>query len=386
MMFLRYVLFFTMVSVLLGPAVEAGAERVDREMGAQQESLRKVKKDINEKKRILRNFEEKERGLLGQIQALDEKLVMKEEQLASFHEALQQVLEEKSRIVEEMKAFQPDLVRFQGYLSFKVNQLYRHGSYSYVKALFSAENYSDLLKRYRYVKLMAREDRANIEAYQKVVGSLSEKRQELAEREEKIAALKKAFEEKNQEIFAKREKRRRLLQAIRKEKDAQKKLLGELEQSALSLYQAIEELRQKKQSLFGHFEHYKGQLPWPLDGEVITKFGRHKHEKFNTYIFSHGIDIAAQKGDEARAVYKGTVLFADWFKGYGQMVIVDHGKGFYSVYAHLSRILVPVKGVVEAGQPIGRVGETGALKGTVLYFEIRYHGEPQDPLTWLARR
>jgi septal ring factor EnvC (AmiA/AmiB activator) len=68
------------------------------------------------------------------------------------------------------------------------------------------------------------------------------------------------------------------------------------------------------------------------------------------------------------------------------MVILDHGKGFYSLYAHLSKTLVPIKHVVERGRAIGKVGETGSLKGPILYFEIRYHGEPQDPLTWLARR
>ncbi len=366
--------------------VVAGLRDIDEQIDSSKENLGDVRRDISRKKEALKSIADKERGLLARIEAIDKKLALKGEQLESYDIALKKVRTQKLQLDVEVADLKEELQQYQDFLAYKVLQLYKYGGYSYAKALFSAGSYAGLLKRYRYIQVLARQDKKSIDNYQEVYASLKKKEEALAGREQKILTLETAFKEKNKEILAKREERTRLLAQIRKEKASQKELLNELELSAQSLQQTIENLIHRKKSLFGGFKKYKGKLAWPLDGEVLTRFGKHKHEKFNTYIFSKGIDISATSGEEVRAVYNGTVLFADWFKGYGRMVILDHGKGFYTVYAHLSKLLVSVKGVVEATQPIGHAGETGSLKGPILYFEIRYHGEPQDPLLWLAGR
>jgi len=364
----------------------ADLREIEGKIGSRQKALKKVQRSIAEKKAALRKFAKQEKGLLSQIQALDRRLLSKEEQLESYDLSQKEALKEREQLKAEIEEIQKNLERFRAYLSYKVIQLYKYGGYSYVKALFTAGSYTDLLKQYRYVKLLAEEDRKILLNYQKVYTSLKPREKALAGREEKIRTLRKASKEKNREILAEREERSRLLKEIRSKKSAQKRLLAELNQSAASLQETITELIRQRDSLFGDFKHYKGHLSWPVEGEVVTEFGKHKHSRFNTYIFSNGIDIAAKSGDKVHAIYKGTVLFADWFKGYGQMVILDHGKGFYSVYAHLSRILVSVKEKIKQGQEIGKVGETGSLNGPLLYFEIRYHGIPQNPTSWLAAR
>ncbi|MDX1764755.1 MAG: peptidoglycan DD-metalloendopeptidase family protein [bacterium] len=364
----------------------AGLQEIQKELGATEESLREVQESIQEKKKILRNFEKKEKGVLAQIQTMEKKLALKEEQLQSYDAALKRVQEEKGQLEAEIADLEGEMGRLQDYLAYKVVQIYKHGKYSYVKALFSAGSYVDLLKRFRQIRVFAMEDSSNINRYRQVYAALAEKETILAGQEEKILTLQNDFKEKNKEVLAKRNERTRLLSAIRKEQGLQKELLEELEASAMSLQMTIDNLVQQKESLYGNFKQRKGALAWPVKGPVVTEFGKHKHEKFNTYIFSKGINIAAKRGEDVRNVYNGTVLFADWFKGYGKMVILDHGKGFFSVYAHLAEISVPVKSAVESGQVIGKVGDTGSLQGPVLYFEIRHHGEPQDPLSWLAAR
>lgn len=363
-----------------------GVRDVDEKIHTQKNALQEVRKNIDRKKKILHAFERKEKGLLSRLDSLDKKLALKEEQLESYEQTMQKAQQEKEQLESEIEDLKEDMTRFQDYLSFKVVQLYKYGGYSYVKALFSAGSYADLLRRYRYLQIMARQDAANIESYRKVYADLTARQEGVSDREEKILALQKAFREKNKEVLAEREDRAQLLQKIRLEKAAQQELLEELEQSSQSLQAVIDDLIRQRESLFGDFEKFKGRLSWPVPGTVVTSFGKQKHEKYDTYIFSKGIDIEAGQGSAVHAVYKGTVLFADWFKGYGQMLILDHGKGFYSLYAHLSEILVPVKSDVREGETVGRVGDTGSLRGPVLYFEIRYHGEPQDPLVWLARR
>ncbi|NOY52805.1 MAG: peptidoglycan DD-metalloendopeptidase family protein [Deltaproteobacteria bacterium] len=366
--------------------VTAGLREMEGRIDSNKNTLEEVRRNISQKKKVLRRLAGKEQGLLARIEAIDRKLALKGEQLESYDIALKKVRTEKTQLGLEVSDLKAELGQYQNFLAYKVLQLYKYGGYSYVKAIFSAGNYAGMLKRYRYIQVLAREDKKSIDSYREVYAALKRKEAKLAEREKKVLSLENAFKEKNREIIAKREERTRLLARIRKEKASQKELLNELQSSARSLQQTIEELIRQKQTLAGGFEKYRGRLSWPLEGKVLTRFGKHKHEKFNTYIFSRGIDIAAVPGAKVKSIYNGTVLFADWFKGYGRMVILDHGKGFYSVYAHLSKLLVSVKEIVEEGQPVGRAGETGSLKGPALYFEIRYHGEPQDPLLWLAGR
>jgi murein hydrolase activator len=102
--------------------------------------------------------------------------------------------------------------------------------------------------------------------------------------------------------------------------------------------------------------------------------------------FNRGIEITAPQGRDIVAVAEGTAIYADWFKGYGRLVILDHGSGYFTLYAHASDILIKTGDAVSGGQVIAKVGDSGSLEGPQLYFELRHKGKPQDPLTWLRSR
>ena len=121
----------------------------------------------------------------------------------------------------------------------------------------------------------------------------------------------------------------------------------------------------------------------PVKGEVIEGFGKHKHPEFNSYTFTKGLYISAPTGSDIRTIYEGTVIFADYFKGFGNMVIVDHGGGYFSLYAHASRILKKTGSEVSKGEAVATVGDTDSTRGPVLYFEIRLQGKPLDPAAWV---
>jgi murein DD-endopeptidase MepM/ murein hydrolase activator NlpD len=118
----------------------------------------------------------------------------------------------------------------------------------------------------------------------------------------------------------------------------------------------------------------------------VTGFGPKVHPRFGTETVRHGIEIAAPAGAPVRAVHGATVLHRGWLRGYGTLVVLDHGQGYYTLYAHLSDTLVDDGDRVEAGQVVARVGETGAVEGARLYFEVRYQGRADDPERWLRRR
>jgi septal ring factor EnvC (AmiA/AmiB activator) len=129
---------------------------------------------------------------------------------------------------------------------------------------------------------------------------------------------------------------------------------------------------------------FKGSLPWPVPGRVRSGFGRRKHPRFDTYTVQNGIEIEAPVETPVTAVHEGTVVFAERFRGYGLLVVVDHGGKHHSLYAHLTEVKVTPGQRVAAGDAIGSVGTSG-LEGPGLYFEIRSLGKPEDPLDWLRR-
>src|SRR5262245_64091141 len=134
------------------------------------------------------------------------------------------------------------------------------------------------------------------------------------------------------------------------------------------------------------FAALRGRLAWPADGRVVGEYGAQVNPRFGTKTFRNGIDIDVAEGTSITAVAPGQVLYTGWFRGYGNLIIVDHGGEYYTLYAHASNIRVAEGDEVKQGQAIGTVGETGSLQGPRLYFEVRHGGRPQDPAQWLRPR
>jgi septal ring factor EnvC (AmiA/AmiB activator) len=224
---------------------------------------------------------------------------------------------------------------------------------------------------------------------------------------EQISVYEKEFQEKEMELekqagavrrakvellAAKRERERRLFK-IRKEKEQTEKLVSELKARSEKMQSMLARLRadyqrQKTGMPAKHPDRAGGRLgyiDWPLRGRVVTNFGPHKHPKFNTTIFNRGVEIGSNLGSPVAAAQDGTVLFADVFEGYGQMVVLDHGSGYMTVYGHVSGLEVSVGQRVGQGQKLGEVGEAGISSVPTLYFEVREQGKPLNPLRFLRR-
>jgi septal ring factor EnvC (AmiA/AmiB activator) len=181
-----------------------------------------------------------------------------------------------------------------------------------------------------------------------------------------------------------------LLAKIRANKSLQIAALAALQDRARDLDRRIEDLRGET-TVIGPatepnskpFRELKGLLNHPVSGMMVTHFGAYRNETLNVMNFRSGVDIKAEKGAAVRAVCSGKVLFADWFKGYGNMIIIDHGDSYYTVYAHMESMAARKGAGVAAGEVIGAVGEAGLEGFPKLYFEVRHHGKPQDPAQWL---
>ena len=127
----------------------------------------------------------------------------------------------------------------------------------------------------------------------------------------------------------------------------------------------------------------KGLLDAPVKGKITNFFGPFKNTRYNVMNFRSGIDFKSERGEPVQAVFGGKVLFADWFKGYGNMLIIDHGHNYCTLYAHVEELFKQKGDAVEAGEVIATVGDSGTLSGPGLYFEVRHHGKPEDPQQWI---
>jgi septal ring factor EnvC (AmiA/AmiB activator) len=177
------------------------------------------------------------------------------------------------------------------------------------------------------------------------------------------------------------------LARIRSEKSLQLAAIESMKAAAKTLDQTVEKLAaqpepQKEAGQLDSFSDFKGLLKMPISGRIICFFGPQKDTKFNVSVFRSGIDIQAQKGAVIQAVFAGRVLFADWFKGYGNLTILSHPGGYHSLYAQAASLKRAIGESVQAGDAVGVTGLSGRDS---IYFEIRYNGAPVNPLQWLKR-
>ena len=133
------------------------------------------------------------------------------------------------------------------------------------------------------------------------------------------------------------------------------------------------------------FSALKGLLNMPVKGKIVAFFGPHKNKAYKTVNFQSGIEIKSEVGEPVRAVYDGQVLYASWFKGYGNMIIIDHKNNYYTVYAHAQDLFASKGDTVEMGEVVATVGDSGSMIGPSLHFEVRHHGKPLDPLEWIKK-
>lgn len=368
--------------------------RQPKSLREKQQKLEKLKKEITEERKKAQKTAAKEEAVQATLRKIQQQLERNTRELASLEKKLAADQRALRKLEREIKGGERELRTIQERWAQRLRALYKQGQFGVFRLLFSAESVTDMARRVKYLKTITAQDRTLSERYATTVMDLSKTQAALESHRATLAKRQKRIRSTQEAIADEKWRQRILLARLREEKEGYLTTIRELETASARLQKLIEELTKRARTRSkpspglpsGPFTARKGKFLWPTDGEVAFRFGREKVRNMNAVIFNKGIGIRAPLGQQIKAIYDGTVLFADWFRGYGQLIIVDHDQGFHSLYAHASEILVQVGDTIRTGQAIGRVGETGSLEGPQLYFELRYHGEPQDPLVWLSAR
>lgn len=283
-------------------------------------------------------------------------------------------------------------------LARRLRNVYKFGAGRELEFLLSTRSFAQLLTRWDFLVMVAEQDRMLLEGIQteKEHVEASQVRLERNLTEVQRNALRTTRE--NQRLAGLRQARQQSVRTIQTQRQAYEAAAAELEKTARATQRLLAQLERKRreesekaktegrvpQPYTGNFAQGQGRLDWPLRGKVIGRFGPEVHPKWGTRIQNNGIDIEVSIGTAVRAVAKGRVDYVSQdFGTYGEMVILNHGDGYYTLYGHLSSIAVSVGNEVQSGQLIAQSGDSGSLKGPILHFEVRKGGTSLDPESWL---
>ncbi|RLB97933.1 MAG: peptidase M23 [Deltaproteobacteria bacterium] len=370
---------------------EASGSSEDR-MQTLQRQARDIDRQIARRQAEVAQIRQKEQTVIADLDAVERRLSQTRAALAKLRSeqaALRNAIDETDRAVAQLEA---ETRQVRDLAARRLTALYKLNWLGRVQILAAAGTVHDFVIREKALKRILAADEAILERFDRQRRKLESLLADQAQQHQRMASLASELKDRLRAFDAEQARRNDLLAQIRARKALELAAIEALQKAATRLDKTMHRLKAPPDenavaAVFGDtpFHARKGLLKMPVSGEIIHFFGPYLNRRFNVTNVRGGIDIQAEKGAPIRAVHGGRVLFADWFRGYGNLMIIDHGDAYYTVYAHLEEMLKPRGAPVKAGEVIATVGDTGSLEGPMLYFEVRHHGKPVDPVPWLER-
>jgi len=330
----------------------------------------------------LQRLRGEEKSLLGEVEQIEVELRLRTEELAEIQLTLKRTQTQLDATITRVRQLEASLAAARPALAAHARALYKLGELSYLRLLLSVDKPSDFFRGYRFVNTLARRDNRRVAVFRSDLTALTAQRAELEQRTKESIALRTRLVAARRSLDAQRARKTDLLTSLVERKELHAAYVDELAQAEVRLQQLLAGLGGADAAV--PVAAFRGSLPWPVSGPVRAGFGRRKHPRFDTYTIHNGIEIESPPDAPVQAVYEGTVAFADRFRGYGLMVVVDHGGKHHSLYAQLAELAVTPGQHVAAGDVLGTSGPGGG-DGPGVYFEMRYQGRPEDPLDWLRK-
>ena len=349
-----------------------------------EDELNKIQEKIRQEKTRLSRTLLHESSVLNELDAVNSKLSKVEAEHRKYLRAMRQTEAEMAALKQEIEETRKAVRKQQDWFSRKLRTMQRLGpGGDTVMILMSAEDLSQMMRHWKYLETLTRAEHEKIGNYRRNLSILDEKSGKLTIIKAEIEKKTETIKLQEREIEVKKREKELILSSVRNERASRQKLISELNESARKLLDIIRESSRKDDYTAQGFNRLKGKLPWPSAGRVAIPYGQQKDREFDTPVFRNGIHIQADGTADARAVFAGKVIFSEWFRGFGQLIIINHGSGYHTLYGNLSEIFSHVGDIIKENQVIGKVGTSGILNAPGLYFEIRYNGKPLDPLQWL---
>lgn len=390
-----------------------------------QQQLDQAAKDVAELKKLLKQLQEEKSGVQADLKKTESDMGQLEKQVKDLQQELDKGEGEVKRLDQEKKKLQGARAEQQRLIGIQARAAYQSGQQEYLKLLLNQQNPEKFARTLTYYDYLSQARMEQLATFNETLRQLANVERDIATQQAALVEQKSALDGRREQLAALRKERQLALAKLNRDvSDRDRKLKArEQEQAELGrVLKTIEETlarqareaeearkrelaeRQRQEealkrtpgtpprtvegplvssagtSYGGPFSSARGKLPWPVNGRLVARFGTPRGEDERTKW--DGVLIGASAGSQVRAIHGGRVVFADWLRGAGLLVILDHGNGYLSLYGHNQSLLKNAGDVVKAGESIATVGTTGGQDTPALYFAIRQQGRPSDPAQW----
>ena len=397
-------IFGIIIFILLFYPVDSFGQSDDRdydeELRYQNDAINALKTELKQLRLKIKTAESRERSTVNRLSSIDKEISLTNKLIQSLkyeeEKARKTIYQLKNDILKNENELESLRARYKQ----RVLKAYKKGSLTDLEKVFSSTTWRQAIYRTHYLKLISNIEKKLTKKIEKLLVDISRQKVELEVVLRDNLNLKRDKQTQITSYRNMRINREKELNRIRNDKNALTSYVSEKEEGIQQLEKIIKRvledkarferelrIRQQQETLkTKSFKALKGQLPWPADGRIISKFGRQWNSKLKTTTENPGIDIKGKPGSSIRTVLGGVVTTITYIRGYGTTIIVDHGGGFYTVYSHVTNIQTNVDSQVRNGDVIAYMGDSGSINGSKLHFEIWGKGQKLDPEKWLRKK
>ncbi|WP_025128384.1 murein hydrolase activator EnvC [Pseudomonas sp. PH1b] len=398
-----------------------------------QQQLDATRQDIAELKKLLGKLQEEKSGVQKELRGTETEMGKLEKQVEALQKELKKSESELQRLDEEKKKLQSARTEQQRLIAIQARAAYQNGRQEYLKLLLNQQNPEKFARTLTYYDYLSQARLEQLKNFNETLRQLANVEKDISLQQAQLLVQKSSLDTQREELDKVRKERQLALAKLNNDVKARDdklkareqdqadlgKVLKTIEETLARQAREAEEARQKAliaqqeaekkrlreaqadasdaprkparstpgalvsssgPSFGGAFASSRGKLPWPVDGRLLARFGETRGDDSRSKW--DGVMISAAAGSQVHAVHGGRVVFADWLRGAGLLVILDHGNGYLSLYGHNQTLLKEAGDVVKAGESISTVGNSGGQDTPALYFAIRQQGRPSDPAQW----
>ena len=354
--------------------IEARLKALEKEISNYKETLDSTQGQKSEIEATLERNEQGINKLINEIDTIEKELDTTNDKVSSLTEKQKELLTVKSEQ--------------QYYIEQQVRAAYEIGSQEYLKVLLNQEDPNEIARMLTYYDYFNQARSRQIESYNLTLLDLDRVTQELAEETVVLESQRRALGAQQKSLTSVQKEKQMTLKALISQISTTGSALLKLEQDRGRLEQLLDKLEESLANLDAPrsaqpFAGMQGKLLLPVEGRISHRFGNHRNQGKLRW---HGIFINAAEGESVYAVHYGRVVFSDWLRGFGLLMIISHGEGYMSLYGHNQALFRETGDWVSAGEVIAAVGDSGGQDKTGLYFEIRIDGKPNNPQNWCVTR
>jgi len=366
-----------------------------------QKQIQQLKQEIDKQKSRIKTTGEQEGSLIAELDHLNRLIREESDKLVALKMELDK--QEQRLIATQAEIFRAGEAkdRATDHVRKRLKALYMMEPADVLNSLFATSALPDLLTTQQYFDHLLRYDQELIASHRQKINNLENAHLTMAQEKKTLLEALAEITGQEKQLTDSRKERMALLARVKTEKNLYQQALKELEGAAANLTRTMERLKseaetakkkqlnlagpEKRQPKVASFAAQKGRLSPPATGTVTTLFGRNAQGKFGITTFANGIDIRTRPGAEVKAVYDGTVVYAGFLRGYGNLLIIDHGQQYYSLVSRAAKFFKKEADSVAQGEIIGVMSDEEGLLAEGLHFEIRRGAEPENPLHWLSK-